>query len=98
MVLQRTTKQKRSIKEYLQSVKTHPNAETVYQEVKKTLPAITLATVYRNLNRMADQGEIKRLEIQKEFRYDGEISDHQHRVCNSCGAITDVFQQGLSQH
>ena len=38
-------------------VKTHPTAQQVYQAVKKDMPGLTLATVYRNLNAMAVAGE-----------------------------------------
>jgi len=88
----RNTTQKIAILNYLKSVYTHPTAETVYQVVKKQLPAITLATVYRNLNQMAEQGEISRLEINKKYHYDAEMDEHQHCVCSKCSKIFDVHQ------
>jgi Fe2+ or Zn2+ uptake regulation protein len=94
----RMTSQRMKILEYLRKVKTHPNAEEVYRNVKKELPAITLATVYRNLNLLAEQGEILKLEINKEARFDADMCCHQHLVCRKCGKIMDVFQKDVSEH
>jgi len=93
----RNTNQKIAILNYLKNVYTHPTAEMVYQEVKKKLPVITLATVYRNLNKLAEQGKISRLEINKKYHYDAELSSHQHCVCNKCSKIIDVHQDKIMQ-
>ena len=67
-VHRRETPQRKAILSYLKSVKTHPNAEEVFRAVAGQYPNLTLATVYRNLNLMADQGRVLRFEINKEFR------------------------------
>jgi Fe2+ or Zn2+ uptake regulation protein len=95
--MQRTTNQRLKILEYLRGVKTHPTAEMVYLEVKKELPAISLATVYRNLNNMADEGRILRFEVGKEYHFDSDTCCHQHFVCRDCGRIIDVFQKEISE-
>lgn len=79
-----------AIWEYLKSVKTHPPAEEVYNQVKKTLPRITLATVYRNLKEMAQQGIIQEIP-DKILRYDGDTSIHAHFICEQCDKIFDIF-------
>lgn len=94
----RMTSQRMKILRYLRSVKTHPTAEEVYKNVKKDLPAITLATVYRNLNLLADQGEILKIEIGGHFRFDGDKCCHQHFVCQKCGNIFDIFNQKISDY
>ena len=94
----RMTSQRIKILEYLKSVKTHPNAEDVYEHVKKDLPSITLATVYRNLNLLAEQGELLKLEINNEFRFDADMCYHQHCVCRKCGKIVDVFNKKISEY
>jgi len=94
----RITKQRKIILNHLKSVKTHPSAEMVYGDVVKDEPKITLATVYRNLNLLADQMLITRLEINGEFRYDADMEFHQHLICNQCGKIKDVFQKEISEH
>ncbi len=83
--------------EYLSGVKTHPTAEIVYKAVQKEIPTITLATVYRNLNLLAKDGDILKLEINSEFHFDADISNHQHCVCKKCGKIYDVFNEEISE-
>ncbi|MBW2971912.1 transcriptional repressor [Candidatus Woesearchaeota archaeon] len=94
----RITNQRLKILEHLKSVKTHPTAEMVYEAVKKELPAISLATVYRNLNLLADRGDILKFEADGGARFDGDTCSHQHCICSRCGKISDVFQKGISQY
>jgi Fur family transcriptional regulator, peroxide stress response regulator len=93
----RQTSQKHEILNYLSSVKTHPKAEIVYKGVKERLPKITLATVYRNLNLLAEEGKILRLEINKEYHYDADITSHQHFVCLDTGKIYDLYNKNLEK-
>jgi Fur family ferric uptake transcriptional regulator len=94
----RMTIQKTKILEHLKAVKTHPAAEQVYLSVREEIPSISLATVYRNLNRMAEEGIILKLEVNGEFRFDGDTCGHQHCVCTSCGKIIDVFQKEINAY
>jgi len=94
----RNTNQRLKVLGYLKSVKTHPTAEMVYNEVKKELPAITLATVYRNLNLLAEHGNILRLEINNEYRYDADTRHHQHCICKECGQIHDIYNKNISKN
>ena len=94
----RLTAQRIKVLDYLNRVKRHPTADMVYKEVVKELPSITLATVYRNLNLLAERGDILRLRISNEYRYDGDTSTHQHCVCRKCGGILDIFQKEISQY
>lgn len=98
MVKSRNTIQKIKIMNYLSSVDTHPNAEQVYNEVKKEVPTITLATVYRNLNILAEEGKILKLEINNEFHFDADLKNHQHCVCKNCGKIYDNFQEDIDNY
>lgn len=90
MMKTRKTPQKMAILKYLKGVRTHPTAEQVHKSVIKEIPTITLATVYRNLNSMADKGEILRLEIDHEYRYDAFCGSHIHFVCTNTGKIYDI--------
>ena len=98
MTPQRMTSQRIKILEYLRSVKTHPTAEMVYEGVKKDLPAISLATVYRNLNLLAEQGEILKLELNGEFRFDGDMCGHVHAVCTKCGKLYDLMDDKIGKY
>ena len=49
------SRQREAIKDYLSSVTTHPTADTVYMHIKEEFQNISLGTVYRNLNLLAEQ-------------------------------------------
>src|SRR3989344_4341137 len=89
----RQTIQKSIVLNFLRSVKTHPTAEMVYKAVKKKLPQISLGTEYRNLENFANKGIILKITAGNQARYDGDISDHGHFICQSCGKIDDIFNQ-----
>lgn len=90
------TTQKQAIFDWLLGVKTHPTAEEVYQGVKQKMPNIGVATVYRNLDKLAKEGKIRELDIgENKKRYDADISSHQHFICTSCGRVTDMYLSDL---
>jgi len=89
-VRERTTAQKSFIFGYLKSVKTHPTAETVYNKVRKKLPSISQATVYRILNNLKDKGEILAIDTKENVHYDADTSDHAHFICEDCGNVYDI--------
>ncbi|MBU0980331.1 MAG: transcriptional repressor [Nanoarchaeota archaeon] len=91
----RQTTQRLKILEHLKCVHTHPTAEEVHKAVIKDLPTISLATVYRNLNLLSEQGAIIKLEINNEFHFDAGPCEHQHFVCTECGGIWDINQKNI---
>ena len=94
MAQTRMTKQRTAILDALRSVKTHPTADEVYAMVRVSLPHISLGTVYRNLDLLAESGEILRLEKSgTQKRFDGDIRPHFHIRCEHCGKIGDVYTQ-----
>ena len=86
------------IAEYLSKTHSHPTAEEVYNEVKKDLPAITLATVYRNLNVLVEEGKALRFVVGKEYHYDNFHENHQHFVCEKCGNVVDVKNPKMTEY
>ena len=90
---ERMTAQKSFILDYLKSVKTHPTAETVYNEVKKKLPNISQGTVYRVLNNFKEKGEILAIDTKDNVHFDADISDHAHFICEKCGNVFDVIDE-----
>lgn len=87
----RKSKQRETIYNILVNDKTHPTAEVIYSRVRKIIPDISLGTVYRNLNVLAENGYIKKLNIDGvTVHYDGNVKPHHHMVCTSCGKIVDI--------
>ena len=72
--------------------KTHPSAETVYNELKEECGELSLGIVYRNLNMLADNHMLKRISIPNGCdRFDSALSNHQHLVCTKCGKVMDIY-------
>jgi len=91
----RNTVQMQKVMDFLLDTKSHPTAEMIYNHVKKDIPSITRATVYRNLSKLAEQGKICRLEINGEFRFDSDCNLHEHCVCRNCGKIMEYTNKNF---
>ena len=85
------SRQRECILNYLKNTTAHPTAEEIYQDLKSELPNLSLATVYRNCSKLADIGEIIRLDAGGKTHFDADTSDHQHFVCTECGRVYDMF-------
>ena len=89
--MQRYSKKRQLILDYLQSTKSHPSAETVYAALKPEIQDLSLATVYRNLSMLCDLGLIRRVgTVDGQERYDATVSEHPHVVCTRCGRVCDI--------
>ena len=85
------TKQRRVIVEELRKLTTHPTAATLYEIVRNRLPRISLGTVYRNLELLADSGIIRKLETAgTQKRFDGTVENHYHVRCVWCDRVDDM--------
>lgn len=88
---QRMTKQRQEILNVLRNTDTHPTADWIYEQVRKKISNISLGTVYRNLNLLAEMGEIMVLDYGSSFsRYDGNPVNHYHFACTECGRVFDI--------
>lgn len=86
----RHSKQRETILGILRSTDCHPTADWVYEQARKVIPNISLGTVYRNLNLLAEQNQALRIEQGHVSRYDGRTENHYHLVCTECGKVCDV--------
>lgn len=74
------------------SGRAHPSAETVFAHVRDRLPRISLGTVYRNLQRLVDDGAIGMAALgDRVVRYDPTPTAHDHFVCLDCGTVDDLL-------
>lgn len=87
----RHSKQRDAIFDNLCSRYDHPTAEDIYFSLKPSMPALSLATVYRNLSQLEGDGKIIRIESAGTARYDGNINLHYHLSCINCGGVFDIF-------
>ena len=72
----------------------HPTADDIYFELRKTHPNISLGTVYRNLSKLCESGQIIKIVTPSGAdRFDGNISCHYHLQCTECNSVTDIFME-----
>ena len=69
----------------------HPTAETLYDVASREMPGISLRTVYQTLTDLAAMGELQHIDLGGAARFDPNIDDHHHIVCDSCGEVRDVY-------
>jgi Fur family peroxide stress response transcriptional regulator len=76
----------------------HPDAEKVYQGVRKRMPTMSLDTVYRTLWLLKDLGLITTLGPPRErTRFDANLSHHHHFVCIQCGLTQDFYSDAFDE-
>lgn len=85
------SKQREIILDTLKSNVVHPTAEYIYEILKKEDSKISLATLYRNLNQLAENGLIKKIDgLESSSHYDHNTHAHYHFICDNCKKVFDV--------
>ncbi|ETP72643.1 Fe2+/Zn2+ uptake regulation protein [Lachnospiraceae bacterium JC7] len=88
------SRQREEVQEQLSFHHDHPTADVIYSELREKDPTISLATVYRNLKLLAQNGTIRRLTfVSGADHFDSNIDPHYHFVCDCCGKVIDVPMQ-----
>lgn len=96
MAINKYSRQREAIKEYLSQTKEHPTADMIYMKIRAKHPNISLGTVYRNLNLLAEQGEIIKISCQDGGdRFDANSKPHYHFLCKGCGKVVDIEMQSI---
>ena len=68
----------------------HPNANQLYEQMRQQFPTISLATIYKTLVLLKEEGEVLEINLRDESRYDGNKPyPHPHLICQHCGKIID---------
>jgi Fe2+ or Zn2+ uptake regulation protein len=87
----KVTPQRLEILRYLDKNKIHPNADEIYNDLKKKNPALSRTTVYNTLDKLRENNLLQVLTIsENELRFDSIINPHHHFLCKKCGEITDI--------
>tara|TARA_B100000497_G_C7576753_1_gene347327 strand:+ start:496 stop:870 length:375 start_codon:yes stop_codon:yes gene_type:complete len=84
----RVTRQRQLVYDCVIDRKDHPSANEVFADLQSS--GIGLATVYRQLSAMVDEGILKSFEHSGQIRYDPLVTPHAHFVCTLCDKIWDV--------
>jgi len=68
----------------------HPNASQLYATLRTQFPTISLATIYKTLTLLKEEGEVLEIDLHSDSHYDGNKPyPHPHLICSRCGAILD---------
>ncbi|MCL2023726.1 MAG: transcriptional repressor [Oscillospiraceae bacterium] len=87
----RNTLQRQLILGAVRELDVHATAEQVFEYIVQRHPTIGKATVYRNMRKLAQSGEL--LDIGKlhgAVHYDHNCREHHHFICNDCKRVFDV--------
>ena len=84
------SRQREAIKKIVKNTNCHPTADWIFIQTKKNIPNISLGTIYRNLKRLVEEGEINTIYDGNITRYDWNIESHDHLKCTECGDLIDV--------
>src|SRR2546427_12867127 len=86
----RLTRQRRIILEVVRATDAHPTAALVYRRVRRRVPRVSLATVYRNLRTLAAEGGLTERADPSGGRFGGNTASHGQLTCVGCGRIYAV--------
>ena len=88
---QRFTEQRAAVYRYLRQTVEHPSADDVFTTVRRVIPDISLATVYKSLETLVSCGLASKLTYgDGSARYDGRTDPHPHARCLTCGSVADL--------
>lgn len=84
------SRQREAIKGYLDGRTDHPTADAIYMALREEYPKLSLGTVYRNLNLLAENEEIIRIHCEDIDHFDYNTKPHYHFVCKKCKCVYDI--------
>jgi Fur family peroxide stress response transcriptional regulator len=85
------TPQRLAVVKILAHSQGHPNVESIFEQLQKKFPTMSLATVYRNVMLLKSLGEVLEIGLPDGGnRYDGnKPHPHPHVICVRCKSIID---------
>ena len=88
----RPSRQHRLVYEIVERSHNHPTAHQVFAQARRSIPSISLGTVYRNLRQLADQGHVQENKMGGEpARFEVPHRKHYHIWCVECGRLEDLM-------
>ncbi len=90
------TRQRKLLYEVMRAMEGHPSPEEVYAEVRRQMPDISLATVYKNIHLFVASGVLREVSLHHgSQRVEINEREHHHLVCSRCKAIADISPEAL---
>lgn len=92
------THQRQVIFDALAKMPDHPSPEDVYARVKKAVPSMSLATVYKTLHTFVEHGMLRELSPHHgSMRVDWNTASHHHLICTRCKKVVDIEDEALDE-
>ncbi|MBA3913937.1 MAG: transcriptional repressor [Acidobacteriales bacterium] len=90
------THQRQVIYETIMALDGHPSPEMIYERVRRKVPSISLATVYKNIRTFLDSGMLREVSLHHgSLRVEANDEAHHHLVCTVCKQISDLEAEAL---
>jgi Fur family peroxide stress response transcriptional regulator len=90
------THQREVIFRAMSEMRDHPSPEAIYEVVRRSIPSISLGTVYKNIRTFLDSGLVKEVSLHHgSLRLEVNTTPHHHLVCVSCKAIVDLLEEDV---
>ena len=89
-MLSRNTLQKNIIKEEIMKFNSFFDAEQLYQKVLSRRKNIGIASIYRFLKKLVDEGKIHSYLCNRKTVYSFNIKNHCHFICENCGYVKHI--------
>jgi len=88
--MQKLTAQRQAILDMINRSDKHWDADEVAYALKEAGIAIGIATVYRGLAALAEQGLVESIQLADKKRYErADKQHHDHLICTTCGDIEE---------
>jgi Fe2+ or Zn2+ uptake regulation protein len=97
-ISRRHSRRRKIILRIIRGTDSHPTAEWVYERARRKIPNLSLGTVYRNLNLLAEENTIQRvMTADGVVRYDHRLDAHAHFICTETGRVMDVEAPAMDE-
>src|SRR5258708_28463610 len=88
------THQRQVLYEVMKTMHGHPSPEEVYARAKRKVPAISLATLYKNIHLFVESGVFREMSMHHgSVRVEMNREPRHHIVCSKCKGIADIGDQ-----
>lgn len=88
------TAQRQAVYDIVRQSHDHPTAAEVMNRLVEQGQNLAYGTVYNSLRYLTEKELIRELKLgEAASRYDARMDDHQHILCEVCGAVDEVMTQ-----
>ncbi|MHB8544466.1 MAG: Fur family transcriptional regulator [Leptospirales bacterium] len=92
------TQQRLSIYRALQESRFHPSCDDLFRMLRPSMPSLSMDTIYRTVGTLEQSGVVRKLVSMDGIqRYDANLAEHHHFVCEHCFGVWDIVWEEFSR-